>query len=409
MTGVETTERGDIKVYTHRIPYVETSAVAFLVRVGSAHEGDSIAGVSHFLEHVVFRGTKNYSMRDLKYTVESVGGTLNAFTSIKSTVYYARVPSFQLKETVKVLSDMVFHPLIKEEDVEIERKVILEEIRMNDETPEGRLYKMAMMSVWGSPYGRETLGSEETVSKISAEDIKRYHDERYVPRRIRVIVTGKFDLEDLEGISNLDGEDFEDPEEPSFRHNEDVKLETMRDIKHVHVLLMKEGKGKLDEDYEKQMVLDTMLGSGMSSYLFEEIREKLGTVYDISTFPVFLKKTGIYSIYFSTSPENVSKTLDEVLKALKRFKAEDLFDYGLKRRLGKFEMLLESPGGVMNYMVDRLTHSDDVEDPKEYEERMRSITLDEMVDFSKEFLGGKWSVFAVGPEGFSWKVSTVEV
>ncbi len=410
MRRVEVVSRGDLKVFLKEIPWVETTAIAFLVRVGSANEGDSQAGVSHFLEHVVFRGTQKYSMRELKYTVESVGGTLNAFTTTRSTVYYARVPAFQAEKALDVLKELVFHPKIEEEGVEIERRVILEEIRMSLENPEDRLFRMAMMSVWGSPYGRDTLGSEETVSRMRADDIKEYHRNRYIPPRIRVIVTGKFDRNLLDVLDDPHpAEDFEDPPEPAFRHNEDTKLQTMKDINHVHVLLLKEGLGKMTEDYEKLLVLDTILGSGMSSYLFEEIREKLGTVYEIYSFPVSLKSTGAYGIYFSTSPENAFKTLDAVVEALKRFEASDHHEYGIKRRLGKLMMTLESPAGYLNYIVDRATYSDEVEDPKELEKRIESISPEELEEFSERFLKGKWSVFAVAPEGFSWDVAGVEI
>jgi predicted Zn-dependent peptidase len=406
---VETVRKGDIFLHIEKLPHVETAAVAFLVRVGSANEGDPKAGISHFLEHIVFRGTEKYSMRELKYTVESVGGTLNAFTGIKSTVYYARIPSFQLEKTVEVLQQIVLHPLIRNEDVEIERRVILEEIRMSRENPEDRLYKMTLMNVWGNPYGRDTLGSEDTVSRITPDDLKKYHAEKYSPKRIKVVMAGKISDDILRTIEETHGDDFEDPPEPSFKHIDDVKLETMRDINHVHVLLVKEGVGKMDEDYEKMLVLDTMLGSGMSSYLFEEIREKLGTVYEIYSFPISLRTTGIYGIYFSTSPENVESTLQKLVDSLKKFDSDGYFDYGVKRRLGKFEMSLESPGGFVNYMVDRLTYSDEVETPAEYENRIRSITQKEIKDFSQKFLSGEWSVFAVAPDGFSWNISRVEI
>ncbi len=409
---VRKTGTGDLSVYVEDIPYVETTSLAFLVRIGSAHEGDSQAGISHFLEHVSFRGTKSFSMKELKYKVESVGGTLNAFTTTRSTVYYARVPSFQLEEATRVLSEIVFYPRIKDEDVEIEKRVILEEIRMTLENPEDRLYRFAIRSVWSGPYGRDTLGFEETVKGFSADDIRKYHDEKYVTDRIKFVASGNLEKLD-EVLKKLEvpekSSNVEDPKEPNFKHNDDVKLMTMKDINHVHVLLLKEGLGKMSEDYEKMMTLDTILGSGMSSYLFEMIRERLGTVYEIYSFPYSLKNTGIYGIYFSTSPENALKTLEEVRESLSRFDASEYHEYGIKRRLGKFKMSMESPSGVLNYMVDKLVYSDDVIDPKSYEKLITSITTSDLRSFSEKFLSGDWSVFAVAPEGFSWNVSKIRI
>ncbi len=403
---------GNLAVHIEEIPYVETTSLAFLVRIGSAHEGDSQAGISHFLEHVSFRGTKSFSMKELKYKVESVGGTLNAFTTPRSTVYYAKVPSFQLEEAVKVLSEIVFYPRVRDEDVEVEKRIILEEIRMTLENPEDRLYRFAIQSVWKGPYGRDTLGFEETVKSFSADDIKRYHDEKYVTSRIKLVISGNVEGFD-EVLNKLEipekSVNFEDPKEPDFKHNEDVKLVTMKDINHVHVLLLKEGFGKIDKNYEKLMTLDTILGSGMSSYLFEMIRERLGTVYEIYSFPYSLRNVGIYGIYFSTSPENAVKTLDEVKGALERFDASEYYEYGIKRRLGKFKMSMESPSGVLNYMIDKLVYSDSVMDPKSYEKIVKSITPSELKNFSEKFLKGDWSVFAVAPEGFSWNLSKIRI
>ena len=183
----------------------------------------------------------------------------------------------------------------------------------------------------------------------------------------------------------------------------------MKDINHVHVLLLKEGLGKTSKDYEKMMVLDTILGSGMSSYLFENIREKLGTVYEIYSFAYSLKNVGIYGIYFSTSPENVLKTLEEIKGALTKFEASEHYEYGTKRRLGRFKMSMESPSGVLNYMVDRLIYSDNVIHPKDYEKFITDTTPQELRNFSEEFLSSDWSVFAVAPEGFTWNISKIKI
>ncbi len=400
-------------MYEIPVDFVETTSMAFVVRIGSVHESDSKAGVAHFLEHVVFRGTKSYSMKELKLAIEGVGGTLNAFTGRLSTVYYAKVPSFQSVEAMRVLYSLVEEPLIREEDVEIERKIILEEYRMSLDVPEERLHNLALRSVWGFPYGRDIIGEEGTINSLTREDLVEFHRKGYVDSKIKLVLAGDLkrlgnNLEEVAKSFRRNGK-FPDPSEPTFRYPEEKTLENMRDLKHVHVLLVREAPGRLSEDFLRLVVLNTMLGSGMSSYLFEEIREKNGLVYDVFTEVLPLKSTGLFGIYFSTSPDRVSETLNTLVDSLKRFDVRDYYDYGIKRYLGKLMMLLESPGGMMTYVVDRLSLGCDVRDFKEHEEQIRSITLNEMVDFSERMLEGKWAVFTVAPEGFDWDVGEVIV
>ncbi len=403
---------GNVEIYTVPFDHVETVSIAFLMRVGSVHESDSEAGAAHFIEHVAFRGTKSFSMKELKLTVEKVGGSLNAFTGRLSTGYYAKIPSFQTKEAYDVLYELVRYPLMKEEDVELERMIIKEEYRMSLEVPEERLHDIAVENIWPGPYGRDTIGREETIESMTVETLKEFHKNHYVSNKLKVIATG--DIKHFEKLlPNLEEfditADYEDPEEPTFKRNEDVVFHRMRDLKHVHVLLVREGVGRNSNDFVKMDILDTMLGSGMSSYLFEEIREKLGTVYDITSETLSLRKTGLFGVYFSTSPENVETTLNKVIESLGKFKVEDYFDYGIKRRLGKLMMLVESPGGLLSYIILRLSTGCDVMEFKKYEDMIKSLTIGEMKEFAERMLKGRWEIFAVGPESFEWDKVFVEV
>ncbi len=404
---VEKREIDGVPVYSIDLNWVETLTMAFVVRAGSSNERDSLAGVSHFLEHVAFRGSERLSMKQMKYTIESVGGTLNAFTGRTSTVYYCRVPNFKSEEAFEIMKELVFKPKISHEDVEIERKIIKEEYRMSQENPEDRLHNMALESVWPGPYGRPVIGRLETIERISAEDIRLYHESMYGVPRVSLVLIGdtKLKLRDLD-VSKAAGDD---PEEPIFSHDRGENHITMKDIKQVHFLLLKEGLGMEDSDYHKMLLLSTMLGSGMSSYLFEEIREKRGMVYDISSENFFLRKTGILGVYFSASPDGARKTLDEVVRVLRDFRVSEYLEYGRERYLGKLKMMVESPGGILGFVIDRLSLGLDPLDPKEIEKEVRSITLDEMEAFTESTLKGTWRVFAVSPEGFELDLRTVEI
>ena len=409
---IEKFKVGDIEVYKADVDFVESTSIAFVVRVGSAHESENELGASHFIEHVSFRGTNRYTMRELKLAVEKVGGMLNAFTSRLSTVYYAKVPNFKSKETFDILQSIVSEPLIDEKAVELERKIIMEEYKMSLEDPDDRLHNLVLKNVWGGPYGREIIGTEETIKSLTAKDLKSYHDSKYVSSRVKVAVVG--DTKEVEKVIKelekfpRDG-DIEDPPEPQFKRNEKAMYHEMKSLKHIHAFLVKEGAGKKSEDYIKYLIMNTMLGSGMSSYLFEEIREKLGTVYDIGSTALFLKEKGIFGLYFSTSPEFFDKTLNAVVDVMKNFKVEEYMDYGIQRSLGKMILSLESPAGVLGYIVDRLSSGCEVKEPSEVEKEIKSVTLNELKDLYNEKFTGEWQLFTVVPERVKVEIKNVEI
>ncbi len=396
-----------VPVYSVELGWVETLTMAFSVKAGSSHERDSLAGVSHFLEHVSFRGSENMSMRQMKYTIESVGGTLNAFTGRTSTVYYCRVPNFKAGEAFEVMKELVLRPRISPEDVEIERKIIVEEYRMSQESPEDRLHDMALKSSWPGPYGRPVIGEMETIERISSDDIKEYHSKMYGVPRISLVLIGDISSLDphLEEIPRVNGDD---PKEPEFSLSGESH-QVMKDLKQVHFLLLREGIGMEDEDFPKMLVLNTMMGSGMSSYLFEEIREKRGLVYDIFSETFLLRRSGLFGVYFSTSPDRADETLGEVVGALKSFETSKYLDYGKERYTGKLKMMVESPGGFLGFVLERLSLGLDPVEPRDLEESISEISKDDMESFVSRFLPGTWRVFSVGPEGFKPVSPIVEI
>ncbi|MCD6450532.1 MAG: insulinase family protein [Thermotogaceae bacterium] len=409
---IEKFKIGDIEVYKASVDFVESTSIAFVVRVGSVHENENELGASHFIEHVSFRGTKRYTMRELKLSVEKVGGSLNAFTSRLATVYYAKVPDFKSKETFDILHSIVSEPLIGEDSVELERKIIMEEYKMSLEDPDDRLYNLVLENVWGGPYGREIIGTEKTIKSLTAEDLRNYHDSKYVSSRVKVVVVG--DTKEVEKVLNTlenfpRNGDVQDPPEPDFKRNEKPVYHEMKSLKHIHAFLIKEGAGRKSEDYLKYMIMNTMLGSGMSSYLFEEIREKLGTVYDIGSTTFALKGNGIFGIYFSTSPEFFDKTLKAVVGALRNFKVEKYMEYGIQRTLGKLILSLESPAGVLGYIIERLSSGCEVKEPSKIEEEIKSITLDELKDFYNKKFTDDWQLFTVVPEGSEVNIASVTI
>ncbi|ACM23421.1 MULTISPECIES: M16 family metallopeptidase [Thermotoga] len=393
----------DIETFIIPFDKARTVSCAFLIKKGSAHEPEELAGISHFIEHMAFRGTKKYDHFSLKYTVEVVGGSLNAFTDKLATAYYAKVPEFHFEKTADVLKELTFHPVFSPEDTEIERKIIIEEYKMAQDDPTSKLFDTLIETVWPGPYGRPIIGRRETIEKISAEDLREYHRKNYSPSDTKIVLAGKVkdqylkfledilkDLKKSEGKNDL-------PPSPSF-HFSEPRYIVRNDLEQVHVAIAKPVCGREDEDIYPLFVLNTALGSGMSSILFHEIREKEGFVYDVFSQLYTLKETGILIVYAALSPEKIEEFFEKLRAVLS---SRDLFmrnfEYGKMRYLGKLEMITDNPAGMMSFVIDNLSHSS-LETLEDRVEKVKTVTQEKYQRAYEKFLSGKWSVFGIGPE-----------
>ncbi len=298
-----------IRVITEHIPYVRSAALGVWVGIGSSHEDASVRGISHLIEHMLFKGTPLRSARQIAETMDSVGGHLNAFTDKEVTCYHARVVDVQTGLAMDVLADMFLHAKFDPVDLHNEQQVILEEIRMYDDAPDEMSQDLFVRSVWaGSPLGEPTIGYAHTVSSIDRDMIQRYMHERYTPDRVVVTAAGNVDhaafarqVEELLGQTSGRFHGF-DPPPPVFRPAVAGK---QKDCEQVYVLVGAEGTSARDESRFPLSVLDAIVGGGMASRLFQEIREKRGLVYSVFSSHNPYHSGGIFSISASTSPKNV--------------------------------------------------------------------------------------------------------
>jgi predicted Zn-dependent peptidase len=298
-----------IRVITEHIPTVRSAALGLWVGVGSSHEDASVRGISHLIEHMLFKGTPSRSARQIAETMDSVGGHLNAFTDKEVTCYHARVVDTQTSLAMEVLADMFLHAKFDPVDLRNEQQVILEEIRMYDDAPDEMSQDLFVRSVWaGSPLGEPTIGYAQTVSGIDREMIVSYMRERYAPERVVVTAAGNVDhaafTRQVSALfQSLDGR-FRgaDPAPPVFRPAVAGK---QKDCEQVYVLVGAEGTSARDDLRFPISVLDAVVGGGMASRLFQEIREKRGLVYSVFSSHNPYHSGGIFSISASTSPKNV--------------------------------------------------------------------------------------------------------
>lgn len=315
-----------IRVITEQIPYIRSAAIGLWVGVGSSHEEAPLRGISHLIEHMLFKGTPKQSARQIAETMDSVGGHLNAFTDKEVTCYHARVVDVQSELALSVLADMFLHAKFDAVDLRNEQQVILEEIRMYDDSPDEISQDLFVRSVWaGSPLGEPTIGYAETVSAINRELILKYMRSRYTPDRVVVTAAGNVDhaafvrqVQQL--LGSMSGRfDGADPVTPVFRPAVTGK---QKDCEQVYVLVGAEGTSASDELRYPLSVLDAILGGGMASRLFQEIREKRGLVYSVFSSHNPYRSGGIFSISASTSPKNAQEVVSLIRSEIGRLVEE---------------------------------------------------------------------------------------
>ncbi|APT74516.1 peptidase M16 [Thermosipho melanesiensis] len=392
-----------IELYIHHLENIRSATIAFNVGVGSVYEPDEISGISHFIEHLSFRGTKNYTMKELKRVVEEVGGLLNAWTDKENTVYYAKVPSSTLFDAFNALKEVVFYPIFKTEDLKLERNIIFQEYLSNKEDPMSNLFELMYTKGLNGPHAKPVIGREETIKSINLKDIKIFHEEYYVPYNVKVIIVGYIEDEVLEKVvdelEKIDGNSMKTLKHRSIVNTGLIEGKVMENTKQVHFLYVTEGFSLEQEDRYPAIVLNTILSSGMSSYFFEEIREKEGLVYDIFSTNLSQKDWGIFNIYAAVSIENVERFQNQMINVVRKFELSDeLFNYGLRRIIGKLELSTESTSTVTNLIIEYLSNDIKPELPEEIIEKIKNVERSDVERVFKKLFSRKWSLFYVSPE-----------
>jgi predicted Zn-dependent peptidase len=303
------------RVISERLDHVRSAAVGYWIGAGSRDEETGEAGVTHFIEHLLFKGTGSYSALEIAEIFDGLGGELNAATSREHTLVYARVPDHHLDTAVEVMSDMVFSPAFAELDAE--REVVLEEIAMYDDAPQELVHDLIAEAVFGDhPLGRPVIGTADVISTIPREAIARYHDEMYVPANIVVAAAGNVQHERVVelveralerrgsvGESRLNARPpLVQPPPPRLRFQQ-------KETEQYHVCLAAPGISRSDRRRFAASLLDAILGGSASSRLFQEIREKRGMAYAVYSFVSQYTDTGQIGIYLGTREENLDDAL----------------------------------------------------------------------------------------------------
>ena len=315
-----------IKVVTHGIKDRDSIAVGIWIDVGGRYENRKNKGVAHFLEHILFKGSQKYSCTAIKELIEGVGGALNAFTSEEQTCYFAKIPTKHLPRTFDILSDMVLNPLITKKDVDKEKGVILEEIKMYHDLPQHLVMDLLDELTWPNhPLGSRLSGTIESVSSLSHEDLYQFHRQHYVPGNVVVAACGNLRHQSLiqlmekkwkkadprEKINCLPAVNIQSKPQAKFFHKE---------IEQMHLAL---GMFCYDNQHKDRFVLyllNVILGGNMSSRLFNEVREKRSLAYSIGSWTKILADTGMLVVRAGVDNKKVVDAIEVILKELKKIK-----------------------------------------------------------------------------------------
>jgi predicted Zn-dependent peptidase len=315
-----------LTVLTEQIPHVRSVSIGLWVRVGSRHEPASCAGVSHFIEHLLFKGTERRSAEEIARAIDSVGGTLDAFTSRENTCLYAKVLGEHLPLAVDLLSDLLLNPRLDAEDLEKERRVVLEEIKMVEDDPDDLIHDLFAQQFWlDHPLGRPVLGSRETLKEITKDGVLAHLARFYQPDRVIVAAAG--DLEHGRVVDLIraafgawQGRSVSSNGSPpvshlSVRHEE-------RDSAQLHLVMGAEGLPYGSAGRYAFYLQNAILGSSMSSRLFQEVREKRGLAYSIYSYQASYQDSGLLAVYAGTSPDSFQQVVELIRAEIARLRTE---------------------------------------------------------------------------------------
>lgn len=351
------TSSNGLRIVLENIPAVRSVTIGIWVLTGSRNETIHNNGISHFLEHMMFKGTKTRSAQDIAESFDSIGGQVNAFTSKEYTCYYARVLDNHKEYALEILSDMFFHSIFDEEEMSREKNVVFEEIKMTEDAPDDFVHDLLARASFGEhPLGYPILGTEQLVKSFTKETIHTYINQRYIPENIVISIAGNVD-ESFIPVVEKHFNQFEQKKTneriemtpPQFLANQVIKN---KETEQAHLCMGFNGL-KLGDDLSYSLILmNNVLGGSMSSRLFQEIREKHGLAYAVFSFHSSFLDNGLLTIYAGTSKEQLDHLQDTIYRTLDRFVKYGLTDKELKNSKeqlkGNLVLSLESTNSRMS-------------------------------------------------------------
>ncbi|MCM8818436.1 MAG: insulinase family protein [Candidatus Omnitrophica bacterium] len=410
--------KNEIKLIYKKLPGFHSLAIGVFVKTGSRFENSELAGISHFIEHLLFKGTKTRSCNEIKTAIEGVGGSFNGFTSTEATCYWIKILDKYLELSLDILSDMIKNPLLKQDDIEKERNVIIEEINMYRDIPARYVHELFDNLIFGNhPLGIPISGTPETLSKIKREDLVNYINSKYTGKNIVISAAGSFEENKLKKLFEKYFFDIEKKEENKFEkwegNKEGPKVKLMlKDTEQTHISFGGFTYSFEDERKYPLALLNVILGGNMSSRLFNRIREELGLAYEIRSFVRQYQDTGIFNISAGISSENLEKTMIEIIKELKEIKTtgvkEDEIERGKKFLISQFLMGLEDNLEYMLWIGEQKLLKRKMENINEIVKKIEKVKKRQVEEVANEiFKKENFYLAVISPKGDEDKLKNI--
>jgi predicted Zn-dependent peptidase len=401
-----------LRVVTERMPSVRSVALSLWVLAGSRDEPPPISGSSHFLEHLLFKGTKTRSAKDIADAFDAVGGELNAFTAKEYTCYYARVLDRDLPMAVDHLADMLQRSVIRSADFESEKQVILEEINVHEDTPDDLIHDLFTETLWAEhPLGRPILGTKQSIVAADRDQVRRFYKKHYVPGNVVVVAAGNVEHGALlsllgahmetgrvrsEGPSAWNVREAGSPPEPSG-----CSVVKRRKTEQAHICLGTNGVSRHDPDRFALGVVNNALGGGMSSRLFQEIREQRGLAYSVYSYHTMYAEAGLFCAYAGTTPKRAQEVVDLMREQIADVAANGLTPAEFERAKGHMKGALvlsqEDPGGRMSRLGKSEISHGEILTLGQMLRRIDAVTLGDARRVAERVLSQPMSLTVLGP------------
>lgn len=391
-----------VRLVTENIPALRSVTMGIMVGAGSANETDQEAGISHLIEHLCFKGTKKRSAFDIAHALDAVGGRMNAYTTKEYTLYYAVVLDKHINTAVDVLCDFFLNSLFAPDAIEMEKGVILEEIKMYEDSPNELIHDFfAEKILSGHPIGRPTIGSNETVSSFTQEDIKKFRQKWYTPANTIISLAGAIP-DRVTDLLKPYLENWSSKNTPLQLPKSEIRggiYLKKKQVEQVHLCLGVKGVTQVEADRYPYAVLDNILGGSMSSRLFQEIREKRGLVYSVFSTSSPFRDLGLSYVYAGTSKENMAQVIELILKEFSAIKENGVTSEELERAReslkGTLVLGLESTSSRMSWLAKTEFYYGRNQTIDEVFAQIDKITLDDIVRLANKFFRNEYLTLAV--------------
>jgi len=402
----KTSLNNGIRILTKKMPHVRSVVMGVWVNVGARDEADSETGISHFIEHMIFKGTEKRTGYQIAKEFDAIGGLTNAYTSMEHTCYHAKVLDTHLPVMVDILSDIFLNSKFQEKDIQTERPVILQEIGMVEDTPDEFIHLLAGNGLWGdNPLGRSILGTPENILTFNADKIRKFFHRLYIPDRIVISAAGNLEHQQMVDLIGpafeavLLGDQFPQRFTPDTRSLLGLHH---RELEQVHICMVTRGMSITDPRRYACSLMNTILGGNMSSRLFQEIREKRGLAYAVYSFLSSHIDTGMFGIYAGVGSDKTHECIELILKELRRLKTDKVESselHGAKEYTkGNLLLASESVDNQMARLAQNEIHFGRYVPLKEIVENIESVKAEDIMELAQTlFLDDQLVLTMLGP------------